>query len=107
MKLTPILTGYFKLDGGAMFGNAPRVMWEKWTPPDELGRIPLACRSLLIELNQKKILFETGVGAFFEPKLAERFGVQNADELLLIKKLESLSIDPDEIDFYALGVVFS
>ena len=64
-----------KLDGGAMFGNAPRPMWEKWYPPDAHHRIELACRALLIRGGGKNILCETGIGAFFEPKLAERYGV--------------------------------
>lgn len=37
-----------RLDGGAMFGNCPRVVWEKWCPPDEQHRIDLACRALLV-----------------------------------------------------------
>ena len=46
------------LDGGSMFGNAPRAVWEKWCPPDSLGRIELACRSLLIQIEGKNILLE-------------------------------------------------
>ena len=44
MKLWSILGNSQRLDGGAMFGNAPRAMWEKWIAPDEHNRIPLACR---------------------------------------------------------------
>ena len=73
-----------KLDGGAMFGNAPRPMWEKWCPPDALNRIVLACRSLLVRTESgKNILFEAGIGAFFEPKLKERFGVVESRHVLL------------------------
>jgi hypothetical protein len=38
-----------RLDGGAMFGNAPRALWQRWAAPDAEGRIPLACRALLHE----------------------------------------------------------
>ena len=86
-----------KLDGGAMFGNAPRAMWEKWIAPDELGRIPLACRSFLIEFGEYKVLLETGIGAFFEPKLADRFGVQDADRHILKEELQNLGIKEEEI----------
>jgi glyoxylase-like metal-dependent hydrolase (beta-lactamase superfamily II) len=86
------------LDGGAMFGNAPRPVWEKWIKPDSIGRIPLACRCMLIELGNKKILCETGIGSFFEPKLAERFGVENPTEHLLLKNLEKIGVKPEEID---------
>ena len=73
MKLWSILGNSQKLDGGAMFGNAPRAMWEKWSPPDEENRIALACRALLASpLKGKTVLFETGIGAFFEPRLRER-----------------------------------
>jgi glyoxylase-like metal-dependent hydrolase (beta-lactamase superfamily II) len=84
MKLWSILGNSQKLDGGAMFGNVPRAMWEKWIVPDEAHRIPLACRALLADsLDGKRVLFETGIGAFFEPKLRERFGVQEERHVLL------------------------
>ena len=77
------------LDGGAMFGNAPRPVWEKWIAPDELGRIPLACRCLLLEFDGIKVLCETGIGAFFDPKLAVRFGVQTPERHLLLENLRA------------------
>lgn len=86
-----------KLDGGAMFGNAPRPMWEKWHPADERGRIELACRALLIEFEDQKVLCETGIGAFFEPKLAERFGVQNPDSHQLLKSLSAVCVKEEDI----------
>ena len=85
------------LDGGAMFGNAPRAVWEKWIPPDEKARIPLACRSLLIESGTDKILCETGIGCFFEPKMAERYGVGDASEHKLLVNLKKRGIDPGDI----------
>ncbi len=91
------------LDGGAMFGNAPRPVWEKWLAPDSLGRIPLACRALLIEIDSKKLLCETGIGAFFEPKLAERFGVENPSQHVLLENLNRLGVSEDEIDFVILS----
>lgn len=102
-KITAVLGNSQKLDGGSMFGNAPRPVWEKWIPPDDLGRIPLACRTLFIEHNDKKILCETGIGAFFDPKLAERFGVQNPDRHLLIENLRALNIQPENIDYIVLS----
>lgn len=91
------------LDGGSMFGNAPRPVWEKWIKPDERGRIPLACRCLLIEHEGKKILCETGIGAFFEPKLAERFGVQSPDRHLLLENLKAHGHTPESIDYVILS----
>ncbi len=91
------------LDGGAMFGNAPRPVWEKWIAPDSLGRIPLACRAMLIEFDNKKVLCEAGIGAFFEPKLADRFGVQSPDRHLLLENLARLKIKPEDIDYVILS----
>ena len=91
------------LDGGSMFGNAPRAVWSKWIAPDERDRIPLACRALLIDDNGKKILCETGIGAFFDPKLADRFGVQDPTEHILLKNLALRGISEDQIDFVVLS----
>ena len=84
MKLWSILGNSQRLDGGAMFGNVPKGIWEKWIAPDADNRIPLACRALLVEgLDGKTVLFETGIGAFFEPKLKQRFGVVEHEHVLL------------------------
>ncbi|MGE4130584.1 MAG: MBL fold metallo-hydrolase [Bdellovibrionales bacterium] len=91
------------LDGGAMFGNAPRPVWEKWIPPDELGRIPLACRALLLEFDGIKVLCEAGIGAFFEPKLADRFGVQSPGRHLLLENLKNAGVKPEDIDYVILS----
>ena len=74
-SLTSVLGNSQRLDGGAMFGNAPKAMWERWIPPDDSNRIPLACRCLLVRDGERLILFETGIGAFFEPALRVRYGV--------------------------------
>src|SRR5947208_15032998 len=96
MKLYSILGNSQKLDGGAMFGNAPRAMWERWLPPDEQHRVPLACRALLVDdLDGKRVLFETGIGAFFEPKLRERYGVVESDHVLLDSLAKSGFSDAD------------
>lgn len=91
------------LDGGAMFGNAPRPVWEKWIAPDQIGRIPLACRCMLLEFDGVKVLCETGIGAFFEPKLAARFGVQTPSRHLLIENLQVHGHSPESIDYVILS----
>ena len=84
MKLWSLSGNSQKLDGGAMFGNAPKAMWERWAKVDADNRIDLACRALLASpLNGKTVLFETGIGAFFEPALRERYGVQESRHVLL------------------------
>ena len=84
MKLWSIEGNTQRLDGGSMFGNAPRALWSKWMQPDEANRIPLATRALLATpLNGRTVLFETGIGAFFEPDMRERFGVTESHHVLL------------------------
>lgn len=103
MKLWSILGNSQKLDGGAMFGNAPRAMWEKWSPPDAHNRIELACRALLASpLNGKTVLFETGIGAFFDPKMRERFGVQEERHVLL-DSLRAAGFGHEDIDVVVLS----
>jgi glyoxylase-like metal-dependent hydrolase (beta-lactamase superfamily II) len=91
-----------RLDGGAMFGNAPRAMWEKWIAPDELNRIPLACRCLVVRDNDRVILFEAGIGAFFEPTLRARYGVIE-DRHVLLESLAADGIAPEDVDVIVLS----
>ncbi len=100
--LTSILGNSQRLDGGAMFGNAPKALWQRWIPPDEQNRIPLACRCLLVEEDGRRILFETGIGAFFEPKRKDRFGVVE-DGHVLLDNLAGLGLRPDDIDVVVLS----
>ena len=103
MKLWSLLGNSQKLDGGAMFGNAPRAVWEKWSPPDAQNRIELACRALLASpLAGKTVLFETGIGAFFEPKLRERYGVVE-DRHMLLDSLAEAGFSHQDIDAVVLS----
>ena len=103
MKLWSILGNSQKLDGGAMFGNAPRAMWERWTTVDGENRIDLACRALLASpLNGKTVLFETGIGAFFPPVLRERYGVQEPRHVLL-ESLGDAGFGHEDIDVVVLS----
>lgn len=103
MKLWSILGNSQKLDGGAMFGNVPRAMWEQWIAPDAQHRIPLACRALLVQdLDGKTVLFETGIGAFFEPRLRERYGVVEERHVLL-DSLAAAGFSHEDIDAVVLS----
>lgn len=101
-KLTSLEGNSQWLDGGAMFGNAPKAMWSKWIEHDELNRIPLTCRGLLIEEDERNILLETGIGAFFEPKLRERFGVSEERHVLL-DSLAEVGLSHEDIDIVILS----
>ncbi|AIG31120.1 MBL fold metallo-hydrolase [Flavobacterium psychrophilum] len=62
MRLYPIETGNFKLDGGAMFGVVPKTIWNKTNPANENNLIDIAARCLLIEDRNRLILIDTGMG---------------------------------------------
>ena len=85
-----------------MFGNVPRVLWSRWCEPDELGRIELAGRALLIEDGQHRVLLETGAGYFFEPKLRERYGV-SGDTNQLLESLSAMGLRDEDIDLVILS----
>ncbi len=65
----------FRLDGGAMFGVVPRVLWEKVCPPDELNRIRLNMNCLFVETATEKILIETGIGEKWTEKQLRNYGI--------------------------------
>src|SRR5579883_3013640 len=91
-----------KLDGGAMFGNVPKALWSEWIQPDEKNRIQLACRALLIQTGNKNILLETGIGAFFNPILRERYGVEE-EEHVLLTSLKAIGLSENDIDIVILS----
>lgn len=103
MKLWSITGNSQKLDGGAMFGNAPRALWSRWTAVDDANRIDLACRALLASpLNGRTVLFETGIGAFFAPELRQRYGVVE-DRHVLLDSLAEAGFSHEQIDVVVLS----
>ena len=100
--LTSVLGNSQRLDGGAMFGNAPKTMWEGWIKPDDKNRIPLACRCLVVRDSGKTILIETGIGAFFDPQLRERYGIVESHHVLL-ESLAAIGDQPDDVDVVVLS----
>ena len=103
MRLWSVEGNRQRLDGGAMYGNVPRTLWSQWSEPDEHNRIEFACRSLLVEdLDGRKVLFEAGIGAFFEPKIRARYGVFESEHMLL-QSLQARGTSHDEIDAVVLS----
>lgn len=96
MRIYSLNTGFFKLDGGAMFGVVPKSMWSKLNPPDEKNLCTWALRTLLIQTpNGRNIIVDTGIGnkqdarfqSHFEP-----FEQQNYDTLLAQHGLTRMDI---------------
>ena len=88
--------GFFYLDGGAMFGTVPKVLWEKKCPADNKNRIKVGLNSILIDNKKDLILVETGIGSSFDQKFYEYYSIQR--EPGLIASLQKLGIEPEDID---------
>ena len=73
MQLYTIDTGFFKLDGGAMFGVVPKVLWSRTNPADENNLCPWAMRSLLIEDGNRLILIDNGIGDKQDDKFLKHY----------------------------------
>ena len=78
-RATPIPTGIFALDGGAMFGTVPKVLWEKSNPSDSQNRIDMEARALLIQGPGRNILVDCGNGGDFVAKYGEKLGPKFAE----------------------------
>ena len=81
MKLYTINTGYFKLDGGAMFGVVPKSMWNKLNPSDENNMCSWALRCLLIEDGDRLILIDNGMGNKQDPKFFGHYYLHGEETL--------------------------
>ena len=81
MKLSVINTGFFKLDGGAMFGVVPKKLWSKTNPPDANNLCSWAMRSLLIEDGNRLILIDTGIGNKQDDKFFSHYHLHGDDSL--------------------------
>jgi glyoxylase-like metal-dependent hydrolase (beta-lactamase superfamily II) len=100
--IVPLLGNSQKLDGGSMYGNCPRAVWSRWSPPDAQDRIDLACRAMLVREPGRNVLLETGIGAFFEPELRARYGVVE-DRHVLLDSLEALGLSDADVDVVVLS----
>jgi glyoxylase-like metal-dependent hydrolase (beta-lactamase superfamily II) len=88
--------GRFRLDGGAMFGVVPKVLWEKKSPADEKNRIRMSTNLLLLQSEGKRILIDTGIGYKSGEKFADIFAIDYS-EFDLNSSLKNLGIQHDEI----------
>lgn len=90
-------TGIFALDGGAMFGVIPKALWSKaYDQGDELNRIPLSARPLLIRRDGRNILVDTGNGSKLNDKLCKIYGIDK-EKSSLEKALAPVGLKPEDI----------
>ena len=95
MKLHVLNTGYFKLDGGAMFGVVPKSLWSRTNPPDQNNMCSWALRSLLIEDGKRLILIDTGMGEKQSDKFFSYYHPHGEDAL--DKNLKKLGYSRNDI----------
>lgn len=95
MKLHTIETGFFKLDGGAMFGVVPKSIWQKTNPADEHNMCTWAMRCLLLEDGKKLTLIDTGIGNKQSEKFFSHYYLHG--ESSLDKSLQALGFHRDDI----------
>jgi glyoxylase-like metal-dependent hydrolase (beta-lactamase superfamily II) len=93
MNLHVINTGFFKLDGGAMFGVVPKSIWQKTNLPDENNLCSWAMRCLLIEADNKVILIDNGLGDKQDAKFFSHYYLHGEDSLLGSLNREGFSTD--------------
>ena len=99
-KVSFLSGGRFRLDGGAMFGVVPKVLWNRVAPADERNRIRMRMSCLLIEGGGKRILVDAGCGTKVDAKFRDIYAIEGPDELL--SDLASLKLTPDAIDTVAM-----
>ena len=107
-QIKPIPTGLFGLDGGAMFGTVPKVLWEKTNPADSSNRIQMEARGLLLLGEKHRILIDCGIGGDFIEKYGEKLGSKfsemyavqqhpDAQKASLINSLKKWGLTPNDI----------
>ncbi|MCS7150821.1 MAG: MBL fold metallo-hydrolase [Endomicrobia bacterium] len=92
--------GFASIDGGAMFGIVPKVFWQKHYSADEKNRVDIALNCMLINVNDTKVLIDTGIGDKFESKYTEIYKIRKKENL--VKHLKGLGLQPDDIDIVIL-----
>ncbi len=86
----------FRLDGGAMFGVIPRVLWERVCPPDELNRIKQQMNCVFIDTGKEKVLIETGIGEKWTEKETNIYGIRR-EKPFAETLFEKTGCTPDDI----------
>lgn len=103
-EICPVPTGIFGLDGGAMFGTVPKVLWQKTNPADDQNRIQMEARALLLKSPARNVLIDTGNGSDFVAKYGEKLGNKFAEIYAiqeggptLLSSLKKHNLNPEDI----------
>ncbi|HEX7253420.1 MAG TPA: MBL fold metallo-hydrolase, partial [Thermoanaerobaculia bacterium] len=101
LELQIVPDGTFRLDGGAMFGVVPKVLWEKKLRPDERNRIPVATNCLLVKGKDFVAVVDAGLGEKWDDKTREIYGVEHGTTL--VRSLARHGISPEDVDAVILS----
>ena len=96
LELTSLLDGYFRLDGGAMFGVVPKPLWERRAPADDRNRIALAMRPLLVR-GQKTMVIDAGAGNKMDAKSTDIYAIDRTRNIVHSLAEAGLTLDDIEI----------
>ena len=96
LELTSLFDGYFRLDGGAMFGVVPKPLWERRAPADERNRISLAMRPLLVR-GSKTMVIDAGAGNKMDAKSTDIYAIDRSRNIVHSLADAGLSVDDIEI----------
>lgn len=100
IRVTSLLDGWLSLDGGAMYGIVPKVLWEKSLPADEHNRVKMAMRPLLVRTPGNVVVIESGIGHAVPPELHERYGIERLGPTL-DDQVRAQGVDPAQVDTVA------
>jgi glyoxylase-like metal-dependent hydrolase (beta-lactamase superfamily II) len=101
LELQIVPDGTFWLDGGAMFGVVPKVLWEKKLRPDDKNRIPVATNCLLVKGKDFVLLVDAGIGQRWDEKSRELYGIEH--ETTLARSLARHGVGPQDVDAVVLS----
>jgi len=93
-ELIAVSDGVYHLDGGALFGVVPKVMWERKVPANEKNQVPTGLNSVVVRTGKHTVLIETGIGN----KLTERMAKIYGQPAKLLDNLHAAGIAPEDID---------
>jgi glyoxylase-like metal-dependent hydrolase (beta-lactamase superfamily II) len=99
-EIFSIVENSFKIDGGAMFGVVPKIIWERLVPSDEFNRVKLDLNLLLVKTESENVLIDAGMGDALSEKHKKIYGIEKPSELE--KKLSELNLTPEDIDLVIL-----
>ncbi|MBU0518693.1 MBL fold metallo-hydrolase [bacterium] len=89
--------GYFKLDGGAMFGVVPKMIWDRLELSDDRNRILMSANPVLVRTGEHTVLIDTGMGNKYDPQAVDNYDIELPRTLMA--ELRRLEVSPEEVDY--------